>query len=169
MSATLDQSARADQAELLLATPLGAVKIVAGHAGISELCFIEDGEAIAAESLEATHEPGYLADVGVQVLEYLEGEREQFDLDLDTSSLGDFQLIVLEQCSEIDYGQTLSYGELAEKVGLPGAARAVGQALAGNPLCLVIPCHRVIASDGSLGGYAGGLERKTALLELEQN
>ena len=79
-----------------------------------------------------------------------------------------FQLTVWKALSQIPYGETLSYGELAEKIEKPGAARAVGGAVGRNPIPIVLPCHRVIGSDGSLTGFGGGLDRKRALLSLEK-
>ncbi|MBT9177570.1 MAG: Methylated-DNA--protein-cysteine methyltransferase [Firmicutes bacterium] len=98
---------------------------------------------------------------------YFDGVLHKFDLPLDVEGT-DFQLRVWQALREIPYGETWSYMDIARTVGLPKAARAVGQANKRNPLPLVIPCHRVCAHDGSLGGFAGGLDCKRALLDLEQ-
>jgi methylated-DNA-[protein]-cysteine S-methyltransferase len=102
-----------------------------------------------------------------QLEEYFAGQREAFDLPLAASG-SPFEKAVWDAVSEIPYGETRSYGEVARAIGRPDRARAVGSANARNPLAIIVPCHRVIGSDGSLTGYGGGLERKRALLELEQ-
>ncbi|HEX3693253.1 MAG TPA: methylated-DNA--[protein]-cysteine S-methyltransferase [Solirubrobacteraceae bacterium] len=101
-----------------------------------------------------------------QLCSYFAGELERFDMPL--RMLGTpFQRRVWQGLQEIPYGETISYGELARWVGSPGASRAVGSANGRNPIAIVVPCHRVIAADGGIGGYGGGLERKTWLLEHE--
>lgn len=102
-----------------------------------------------------------------QVLEYLEGKRSVFDLELDSRGT-DFQLRVWNALREIPYGETRSYAQIAKQLGQPRAVRAVGTANGANPLSLVVPCHRVIASGGKLGGYGGGLELKARLLAMER-
>ena len=117
----------------------------------------------------AVHQPGAAHDALAQIYEYLQGERTAFDLPLNFRHLTEFRQRVLQATMEIPYGQRTTYGDLARKVGSPRGARAVGGAMAHNPLPLVIPCHRVLAADGSLHGYSGGhgLETKAWLLELE--
>ena len=101
-----------------------------------------------------------------QILEYLNGQRQEFDLPL--AFMGtDFQKKVWKALRDIPYGQTERYGELAERIGCPGGARAVGMANRCNPLPILVPCHRVVGAKGQLTGYAGGLEMKRTLLELE--
>jgi methylated-DNA-[protein]-cysteine S-methyltransferase len=103
-----------------------------------------------------------------QLQEYLAGRRREFELQIDDTLATPFQRLVLhELAARVPYGETTSYGALAAAVGKPGAARAVGSTLGANPLCVVIPCHRVLAGSGSLNGYAGGPEAKRFLLELE--
>ncbi|NLE44691.1 MAG: methylated-DNA--[protein]-cysteine S-methyltransferase [Chloroflexi bacterium] len=102
-----------------------------------------------------------------QIREYLDGVRRKFDLPLDIVGTA-FQKEVWEQAAQIGYAQTISYGDLARRIDRPRAVRAVGAALGANPLPIVIPCHRIIGSDGSLVGYAGGLEIKEALLRMER-
>ena len=101
-----------------------------------------------------------------QILEYLEGERTEFDLPLDLRGTP-FQRLVWEKLLDIPYGETRSYQEIARAVRRPRALRAVGNANGANPVSLVVPCHRVIASGGKLGGYAGGLSLKAHLLAME--
>jgi methylated-DNA-[protein]-cysteine S-methyltransferase len=99
--------------------------------------------------------------------EYFAAERMRFDLRVDRRLIHGIARDVLMQTSRIGFGQTNTYGEIAKKIGHPTAARAVGRALGSNPIPIVIPCHRVIGASGKLTGYAGGLDRKIALLELE--
>jgi methylated-DNA-[protein]-cysteine S-methyltransferase len=104
-----------------------------------------------------------------QVREYLDGKRTKFDLPLDMTTMTDFQRQVLSAALKIPRGKWLTYGEVAKAIGRPQASRAVGQALGHNPVPIVIPCHRVLGSDGSLHGYSGGggIQTKAWLLQLE--
>lgn len=104
-----------------------------------------------------------------ELLEYLAGRRTFFSVPVDLGGLGPFQARVLEAARRIPFGQALSYGALAARVGRPGAARAVGNALGANPVPIVVPCHRVIRSDGTWGNYALGARLKTGLLRLERS
>jgi len=106
------------------------------------------------------------AEAAQQLLEYFAGERREFDLNLKPHGT-DFQLDVLNALSEIPYGETTSYAVIANRIGRPKAVRAVGAANGRNPLPIVIPCHRVVGSDGSLTGFGGGLPLKQQLLSLE--
>lgn len=105
-----------------------------------------------------------------QVAGYFKGKRVEFTIDIDVSDLPPFRRAVLEVCRGIPYGVTVSYADLARSVGKPGAARAVGGAMAHNPIPLVIPCHRVLRADGTLGGFSspGGLTLKERMLGLER-
>ena len=139
------------------------------------LCAIEFGgeEAAFVKKLERhwgmapQRDAQPLAATVQQLQEYLAGERQEFDLPLDMRSMRPFQKQVLAATSAIPAGQYATYQALALQIGKPRAMRAVGRAEATNPIPLVIPCHRVIGSDGSLRGYGGGLEMKSALLRLE--
>ena len=102
-----------------------------------------------------------------QLTEYFEGKRTQFQLPLDFDGTA-FQKAVWEELLRIPYGETRSYGDIAKAIGRPGAARAVGMANHDNPIAVVIPCHRVVGRDGSLTGYAGGLQLKAQLLSIER-
>ena len=115
----------------------------------------------AVGSLDQAHE-------AVEQLEaYFAGERREFDLELEPVGTN-FQRRVWEALLTIPYGETRSYGQIAEQIGSPGASRAVGLANGHNPIGIIVPCHRVIGANGSLTGYGGGLDRKRALLELER-
>jgi methylated-DNA-[protein]-cysteine S-methyltransferase len=112
-------------------------------------------------------DPGAFGNAVDQLDAYFAGELTDFDLELDLRGT-EFQQRVWKALLTIPYGETRSYGEIAEQIGAPGAARAVGLANGRNPIAIVVPCHRVIGSGGSLTGYGGGLERKQTLLELEK-
>ena len=144
---------------------------------IGELLMTGDGEQLQRLHMQGARHPTRVgadwvrdsepfADLCEQLDQYFGGERREFDLDLDPHG-SEFELRVWRALRQIPYGETESYGQLAERIGHPGSARAVGTANGRNPIAVVIPCHRVIGADGSLTGYAGGLERKRLLLDLE--
>ena len=108
-----------------------------------------------------------LAAAAIQLEQYFAGERTEFELDLDLAGTP-FERRVWKEVRAIPYGRTATYAEIARRIGRPGASRAVGRANARNPVAVIVPCHRVVGSDGSLTGYAGGLEMKRALLDLER-
>jgi methylated-DNA-[protein]-cysteine S-methyltransferase len=114
------------------------------------------------------HEPSAFVDAVEQLHGYFDGERTGFDLALRMDG-STFQRSVWDALLGIPYGETTSYGEIARRVGKPGAARAVGLANGQNPIAIIVPCHRVIGADGSLTGYGGGLDRKVTLLQLERD
>ncbi|MEV2233654.1 methylated-DNA--[protein]-cysteine S-methyltransferase [Streptomyces phaeochromogenes] len=119
------------------------------------------------EPVEAPESP-LLAEAIRQVAAYFAGERKDFELPLDWSLISGFNRQVLrELASGVRYGSVVGYGDLARRVGQPGAAQAVGMAMGANPLPVVVPCHRVVESDGGIGGFGGGLETKRKLLALE--
>jgi O-6-methylguanine DNA methyltransferase len=152
-------------------TPIGPLALARSDRGICRVLF--PGEQPFADCLtrlfpETTviEDSQALAAALRQLSEYFAGKRRQFTLDLDLN-LPPFHAQVLQAVSRIPYGTTASYRAIAEQVGRPQAVRAVGNANAANPVPILIPCHRVIAADGSLGGYGGGLPRKHFLLKLE--
>src|SRR4051812_3449534 len=108
-----------------------------------------------------------VAAAAIQLEQYFAGERTEFDLDIEVGGTP-FERRVWDEVRAIPYGETASYAEIARRIGRPGACRAVGRANGRNPVAVIVPCHRVIGSDGSLTGYAGGIEMKRALLDLEQ-
>jgi methylated-DNA-[protein]-cysteine S-methyltransferase len=149
-------------------TPLGPLLAVARDGALAELNFVSrDEEATLARlsSLEARHDAAALDEVRRQIDEYFAGKRTRFELRLAPEGSA-YQKKVWARLAGIPYGATASYGQLARQ--LASSARAVGRANATNPIAIVVPCHRVIGNDGKLTGYAGGLERKAALLNLER-
>jgi O-6-methylguanine DNA methyltransferase len=154
-------------------SPSGPLMLVATPTGLCRVGLPGEGRAaleewlarwIGPEPLEEN--PPALAAAVAQLREYFSRLRREFDLPLDLRGTP-FQQQVWEELRKVPYGQTVSYGELARRVGRPAAARAVGQAVGANPVPIIIPCHRVVGADGSLVGYGGGLEVKSALLRLE--
>ncbi len=141
------------------------------------LRILEDGEAIAAVQILRQHEDGpidaeqkntaLLLEAKRQLDEYFAGERTEFQLPLNPKGT-EFQNKVWHQLLQIPYGETRTYGQIAEAVGNPKASRAVGGANHNNPIAVIIPCHRVIGADGKLTGYAGGVDLKETLLRLER-
>ena len=149
---------------LLAATPRGLVR-VAYHNEDHDRVLDSLGQTLSPRILRA---PRRLQDAVRELDEYFAKHRQGFDLPLDMSLSHGFRQLVQRNLLHIGYGQTRSYGQVAELVGNPKAMRAVGTACATNPLPIVVPCHRVVRSDGHLGGYLGGLEAKRTLLELER-
>jgi len=145
---------------------------------IGRLLLTSDGTALTGLYMEPSRKAqctdGWIEDVTVaplsatvrQLSEYFEGTRREFDLPLRLQGTA-FQQRVWRQLTEIPYGQTWSYGQLAKRIDKPSASRAVGLANGRNPISILVPCHRVIGADGSLTGYGGGLERKQWLLAHE--
>jgi methylated-DNA-[protein]-cysteine S-methyltransferase len=115
----------------------------------------------------AIADPAPFGDLPRRLKRYLEGERVSFDDELDVADASPFRRVVWETTRAIPHGQTWSYGQVAWRIGKSGASRAVGQALAKNPLPIVVPCHRVIGKNGDLTGFEGGLELKKRLLQIE--
>ncbi len=149
-------------------SPVGTLKLVASDAGLAAILW-ENDRADRVKLGAMIEQPGHpvLAEAKRQLDEYFTGKRAQFDLPLDFRGT-DFQKSVWTALLTIPAGETRSYAEIAAQIGRPSACRAVGAANGKNPISIVAPCHRVIGSDGSLTGFAGGLEGKKYLLELEQ-
>lgn len=149
------------------ASPLGPMILAATDAGLAGTWF--DGQRHLPDCTawpQATQHPVLMA-ATAQLDRYFAGEGVPFDLPLDVAGGTPFQQSVWRALRSIPRGHTISYSKLGERAGRPAAVRAVGAAVGRNPLSIVVPCHRVVGSDGSLTGYAGGLERKRALLRLE--
>lgn len=149
----------------VVASPVGDLTVLVDGDAVCGVYFDGHLRGPASDELGARDDDGIVA-VRRQLNEYFAGERTVFDLALAPQGNA-FQLRVWELLRAIPYGQTRSYGELARELGDGSLAQAVGAANARNPLSIIVPCHRVIAADGGLTGYAGGLERKRFLLELE--
>lgn len=155
-----------------VATPLGPVLAALGTRGLVGVSFQRSASRFRADlarraQVNVVRGDDRLARVRVELGEYLAGTRRRFDLPVDLSAVSDFQRRVLAAARRIPRGRVASYGEIARRIGQPGASRAVGQALGKNPVPIVIPCHRVVASAGKLGGYVGGTLIKRKLLALE--
>lgn len=150
-------------------SPLGAMRLLARGDALSGLWF--EGQrhdvAIDASWREAPHDP-VLRAAARELDEYFAGRRARFDLKLAPPGT-EFQRRVWRAIAAVPAGRTISYAELARRAGSPAAVRAAGAATGRNPLSVIVPCHRIVGSDGSLTGYAGGLQRKVALLELERH
>ncbi|MEU5592055.1 methylated-DNA--[protein]-cysteine S-methyltransferase [Streptomyces sp. NPDC020298] len=153
---------------LLAATGDGLVNVVF-HAtdAVRDRALERLAARLGTEPAEAPGSP-LLAEATHQIRAYFAGERHAFELPLDWSLISGFNRQVLrELASAVPYGTVVGYGDLAGRVGQPGAAQAVGAAMGANPLPVVVPCHRVVESDGGIGGFGGGLETKRKLLALE--
>ena len=152
----------------LIDSPLGPLRLQASPRGLSRV------EIAAASTPQETavsvDEGGDVLDATqAQLAEYFAGWRRAFELPLDLPETTAFRAAVHALLAEIGYGETVTYRDVAKMLGRPGATRAVGSACGTNPLLIVRPCHRVLRSDGGLGGYAGGLDAKRFLLTLEEN
>ena len=151
----------ADRRYDVVDTPIGPLTLEAGAHGLRAIRF-PGGEP------SGDRDPAAVEDAAAQLREYFAGERTAFDLELDLGGTP-LQRAVWERLQAIPYGETLTYTELAAALGRPDAVRAVAAAVGRTPVPVVVPCHRVVGRDGSLTGYAGGLERKRALLDLESS
>lgn len=159
-------------------TPVGRMLLAVGSDGRAlASTFVRTREAEDAVlarlavrvSPRVLRRPAATAPLRTQLEEFLTGRRRDFDVAVDLALAGEFQREVLTRLRATRYGERTTYGALAAAVGRPRASRAVGAALGANPLCVVLPCHRVVASSGSLTGYAGGLPTKERLLTLESS
>ncbi|GAA3221724.1 methylated-DNA--[protein]-cysteine S-methyltransferase [Oerskovia jenensis] len=163
-----------DVAYRTLDTPVGTLLLAATDVGVVRIAFDVEGHDAVLDRIARTvsprvlRSPGRLDRLATEIDEYFAGERRAFDLPLDlTMASGPFRREVLTHLRDIGYGRTASYAQVAVAAGSPRAVRAVGTACAKNPLPLVVPCHRVVRSDGTSGSYAGGPEAKRLLLALE--
>jgi methylated-DNA-[protein]-cysteine S-methyltransferase len=174
LAAAADRHDLLDIAYRTVDSPVGALLIAATPTGLVRVAFgIEDHDDVLQSlsdriSSRVLHAPGRLDTVARQLDEYFAGQRHTFDVALDWQLSKGFRRVVLEHLAvDIDYGTTASYGTLARMSGSPKAVRAVGTTCATNPIPVVVPCHRVIRSDGTMGNYRGGAAAKRALLDLE--
>lgn len=157
------------KAQWTLESKVGRLYLVASEAGIQGVFWKKQAAVAMASSLRSSApEIKILAMAVRQLTEYLAGKRQAFELPLDVQGTI-FQKQVWKQLSQIPYGKTFSYKDVAGRIKNPKAVRAVGSANGKNPLCIIVPCHRVVAANGTLGGYSGGPAIKTQLLALEKS
>jgi methylated-DNA-[protein]-cysteine S-methyltransferase len=144
-----------------LKSPIGTVEVSVNESGaVTAVSFVDEVDPVVGEAGQAC------ARAVTQLEEYFKSERRRFELELEPEGT-DFEYRVWSAVQRIPFGATDTYGEIARRLGEPDAARAVGHANARNPIAIIVPCHRVIGSDGDLTGYAGGLDRKKWLLDME--
>jgi methylated-DNA-[protein]-cysteine S-methyltransferase len=153
-------------------TPIGDLLVAASDRGLASITYDVDPGAhlerlARIAGPRVLRSPKSVDDARRELDEYFAGRRRAFDLSLDLRALPPFTVAVLRELAQVPYGETTTYGTLAAKVGRPRAARAVGTVMNRNRIPIVLPCHRVVGANGDLVGYAGGLERKVQLLELE--
>ncbi|MCA4133217.1 methylated-DNA--[protein]-cysteine S-methyltransferase [Arthrobacter sp. M4] len=168
-----DREGLLDVAYRTIDSPLGELLLAATDRGVVRVAFSVEGHDAVLQELAQRISPRILLaparlDAAARELgEYFAGKRRSFDLPLDLSLSRGFRLSVLHHLPDIAYGHTASYAQVAAAAGNPKAVRAVGSACATNPLPLIVPCHRVVRSDGSLGQYLGGTDAKRTLLDME--
>jgi methylated-DNA-[protein]-cysteine S-methyltransferase len=159
-----------DAAYDLQDSPIGPLLVASTDVGVCCISYTpeESLQALArTRGARVLRVPRRLEPVRRELDEYFEGSRREFDVPVDITFLAPFHRLVLDELARVPYGEVTTYGGLATRIEHPGAARAVGGALNKNPVPIILPCHRVVGASGSLVGYAGGLERKEALLQLE--
>jgi methylated-DNA-[protein]-cysteine S-methyltransferase len=176
---SVELARRADAEGLLdvawstLDTPLGPIAVFVTARGLVRVAYDRENFGAVADDVAERVSPRVLLAprrtdaVRAQLDAYFAKDRRAFDLPIDWTLVRGFNQVVLRATAAIPYGEVASYGDVAAAAGSPRAARAAGNALAGNPIPIVVPCHRVIHADGGLGGYTGGLETKHFLLRLE--
>ncbi|MCU1395598.1 MAG: cysteine methyltransferase [Ilumatobacteraceae bacterium] len=173
LAAAADAERLLDVAYRTIDTPVGSLLLAATETGLVRVAYATEGHDSVLEDLanrispRVLHYPARLDIAAHELDEYFDGRRRAFNVDLDWRLSAGFRETVLRRLPEIAYGRTASYATVANLAGRPKAVRAVGTACATNPLPVVVPCHRVIRSDGSMGGYLGGMAAKATLLELE--
>lgn len=156
----------------VIESPIGDLLLAASDRGLASIWFDpepeQDLERLARiAGPRVLRSPRSVDEARRELDQYFEGKRRRFDLQVDLRALPPFTVSVLEQLTRVPYGETTTYGTLAGRVGRPRAARAVGTVMNRNRIPIVLPCHRVVGAGGNLVGYAGGLDRKITLLELE--
>ncbi|UWX97044.1 methylated-DNA--[protein]-cysteine S-methyltransferase [Arthrobacter zhaoxinii] len=173
LAADAEPAGLLDVAYTVIDSPVGRLILAATDAGLVRVAFEGEGVDTVLQDLSTRisprilEAPGRLARPAAQLREYFDGTRRSFDLDLDLRLTAGYRRTVVQTLQQIGYGRTSTYAGIAALTGNPGAVRAVGTACGRNPLPLVIPCHRVLRSDGTTGGYRGGPAAKKILLDLE--
>jgi len=174
LAAAAQQDGVLDVAYRVIDSPVGPLLLAATEQGLIRVAFALEGHDAVLQSLadkvspRILSAPGRLDAAAREIDEYFAGRRHTFGLPLDWRLSAGFRRTVLSHLPEIGYGHTASYTAVAQLAGSPKAVRAVGTACATNPLPVVVPCHRVVRANGSMGGYRGGPEAKRALLTLEE-
>ncbi|BDH59069.1 methylated-DNA--[protein]-cysteine S-methyltransferase [Tsukamurella sp. PLM1] len=175
LTARVETEGLLDIAYTTVDSPVGSLLLAATERGLVRVAYAREDHDAVLDTLahklspRILRSPGRLDRAARALDEYFEGTRTVFDLPLDHALSHGFRRLVQSRLPEIGYGTTLSYKQVAELVGSPAAVRAVGTACATNPLPVVVPCHRVVKSDGGIGRYVGGVEAKAALLKLESD
>ncbi len=173
LAATAEREGLLDVAYRVVDSPVGTLLIAATELGLVRVAYASEGHDAVLQSLADRISPRILLapdrlDAAARQLdEYFTGKRQEFSVPLDWRLSAGFRSTVLHHLPEIGYGHTASYAAVAKLAGNPAAVRAVGSACATNPLPVVVPCHRVVRSDGAMGGYLGGVQAKRILLTLE--
>jgi len=173
LTAAADTEGLLDVAYRTVDSPVGSLLLAATDAGLVRVAYANEGHDHVLQTLSdrisprVLHHPARLDVTARELDEYFAGHRKTFTVNLDWRLSAGFRATVLHHLADIEYGHTASYATVAELAGRPKAFRAVGTACATNPLPVIVPCHRVVKSDGSMGGYLGGPDAKAALLELE--
>jgi methylated-DNA-[protein]-cysteine S-methyltransferase len=174
LAATADRDGLLDVAYRTFDSPVGPLLLAATEQGLVRVAFAGEGHDAVLQALadkispRVLHAPARLDAASRELAEYFAGQRRRFDLPLDWRLSAGFRRTVLSHLPEIGYGHTASYAAVAELAGRPKAIRAAATACATNPLPVVVPCHRVVLSDGRIGNYRGGPEAKRTLLTLEE-
>lgn len=156
-----------------MTTPVGDVLISVTANGLAAIGFLaycspdESARDMARRGITPTDDDARIEQAISQLTRYFDGDLSQFETEVDLGGVSEFTRLVLDATSSIPYGEVRTYGEVAAMIDTPGATQAVGNALGMNPIPIVIPCHRVIRSDGSMGSYTGGVHIKRALLDIE--
>lgn len=167
MTNTSESTSSSEYVYKTMPSPVGELKLVAGDRGIAAILWVQDRpNRVRVKATREQPSHPVLVEAERQLEEYFAGTRKQFDLPLDFLGT-DFQKRVWGELLKIPFGETRSYGEIARKLGDPNRMRAVGAANGRNPIAIVAPCHRVVGANGDLTGFAGGLEAKAHLLNLE--
>lgn len=158
----------------ILDSPLGPLWVAVAPRGVATISYGREPNAADFGRLLRAYGPGIVPDrrradqLARELDEYFAGRRQDFEVDIDLTALTPFQQQVLRATAHVRYGKLASYAEIARRAGHAGAARATGAAVGANPVPILVPCHRIVASDGTLGGYAGGLRAKRRLLAIER-
>ena len=153
-------------AQRTMNSPVGRLKLIASEKGLAAVLWDNDPRRVRVCCASANKANETLLEAERQLREYFDGKRTKFSLPLDLQGT-EFQTKVWESLLGIPFGKTLSYSEIARRIGKPKASRAVGAAVGRNPIAIIVPCHRIIGASGQLTGFAGGLEIKEKLLKLE--